>query len=183
MDEFLREHSIHDLRQRIYGLTESHVALLESYGIESAYDVEKIKLYGVPSISNTLMIELLNWRAEVERSFVFRPEHGVTLDNLKSIESAAIQRFKMSQARKILMGDERLKAQADAGKEALVQVLTAYDNEVRQWRKSAEEYTSFQKTRTLLERLLNRSPAVYFVAPALLIPSLTGLIYYLMQQS
>jgi DNA-binding helix-hairpin-helix protein with protein kinase domain len=180
MDDYLREHSIRE-SCTIYGLTQSHITMLESYGVESAYDLERIKLYGVPSMSSTLMIELLNWRAELERKFEFKPEHGVTLDNLKSLQGAAVQRFKMSQARKILMGDERLRGLAKAGKEALVQALTEFDAEAKQWRKTAEEYVAHQKTRTLVERTLNRAPAAMFLAPAVLIPALTGLVYYLMQ--
>jgi DNA-binding helix-hairpin-helix protein with protein kinase domain len=181
MDDYLREHSIRD-SCKIFGLTTSHIALLESYGVESAYDLERIKLYGVPSISSTMMIELLNWRAELERKFVFRPEHGVTLDNLKSLAGAAVQRFKMSQARKILMGDERLHTLAKAGKEALVLALGEYDSELRGWKKTAEEYLALQKTRTFLERTLNRSPAVTFAIPAVLIPVLAGLVFFLMNR-
>ena len=44
-----------------------------------------------------------NWRAEMERRFRFNPEHGITLDNLKSIGDAVVRRFKMMQARKILI--------------------------------------------------------------------------------
>ena len=63
-----------------------------------------------------------------------------------------------------------------------MQALSAYDAEMRGWRKTAEEYVAHQKTRTLLERLMNRSPAVIFVAPAVVVPAIGWLIWYLMQQ-
>jgi len=177
-DEYLRDHALCDHYQRIFGMTPSHVTLLESYGVESAYDLERIKLCAVPSIDSTIMIELLNWRAELERRFVFKPEHGVTLDNLKSLGGAAVQRFKMSQARKILMGDERLRTLAEAGNSALAQSLAAFDEEVRRWRRLAGEFSEFQQSRGLLERTINRSPASLFF-PTLGVLALAALVHYL----
>jgi DNA-binding helix-hairpin-helix protein with protein kinase domain len=178
LDDFLNEYSIRDNFQKIQGLTQSHVTILESYGVESAYHLERIKLYGIPSIHSALMIELLHWRSELERQFVFKPEHGVTLDNLKSLAGAAVQRFKMTQARKILMGDERLRAFAEAGKEALVRDVTAFDIEVLQWKTTANELCEHQKTRTLLERTINRSPAT-LILPGLIVLIAAGLLFFI----
>jgi DNA-binding helix-hairpin-helix protein with protein kinase domain len=157
LDEYLRNLSIRDNVQSIAGLTLSHVTLLESFGVESAYDAERMKLYGIPTIDEAMSINLVQWRAEMERRFKFNPEHGITLDNLKSIGDATVRRFKMMQARKIMMGNERLKMLADAGKNELVASLTSFDADLRQWKAVAAELTEFQEKRHPLERLMNRS--------------------------
>ena len=121
------------------------MTLLESFGVESAYDAERMKLYGIPTIDEAMSINLVQWRAEMERRFRFNPEHGITLDNLKSIGDATVRRFKMMQARKIMMGNERLKMLADAGKNELVASLTSFDAELRQWKAVAAELAEFQQ--------------------------------------
>ena len=96
-----------------------------------------------------MSINLVQWRAEMERRFRFNPEHGITLDNLKSIGDATVRRFKMMQARKIMMGNERLKMLADAGKNELVASLTSYDAELRQWKAVAAELTANFRSRAV----------------------------------
>jgi DNA-binding helix-hairpin-helix protein with protein kinase domain len=157
LDEYLRNVSIRDNVEMISGLTLSHVTLLESFGVESAYDAERMKLYGIPTIDEAMSINLVQWRAEMERRFRFNPEHGITLDNLKSIGDATVRRFKMMQARKIMMSNERLKMLADAGKNELVASLSSFDADMKQWKAAAAEYAEFQQSRRPLERLINRS--------------------------
>jgi DNA-binding helix-hairpin-helix protein with protein kinase domain len=172
LDDFLRNLSIRDNYAQIPGMTMSQVTLLEAFGVESAYDVERVTLYGIPTIDDATTIGLLNWRAAIEHRFHFKPEHGITLDNLNSIGDAATRRYKMIQARKILMGYERLKILAEEGKNRLAQALASFDSDVHRWQKLAKEYRNYQQSRRPFERLLNQSPttilgstgAVLFVA-------------------
>jgi DNA-binding helix-hairpin-helix protein with protein kinase domain len=177
LDEFLRDLSIRDNLGSIAGLTLSHATLLESFGVESAYDAERMKLYGIPMIDETLAINLVHWRAEMERRFRFNPEHGITLDNLKSINEGAVRRFKMMQARKILLADDRLKMLADAGKNSLVAALTSFDADVRLWKNVAKELIDFQSQRRFLERLINRN-YLTILGPTIGIVALALLVYY-----
>jgi hypothetical protein len=160
-------------------LTLSHVTLLESFGVESAYDAERMKLYGIPTIDEAMSINLVQWRAAMERQFRFNPEHGLSLDNLKSINDAAVRRFKMMQARKIMMGNERLKLLSDTGKNELVSALRSFDADNKQWKAVAKELIDFQEQRRPLERLVNRS-YLTILAPAGGVVAVAGLLYYLL---
>jgi DNA-binding helix-hairpin-helix protein with protein kinase domain len=94
--DFLRGFLIRDSFSQIPGMTASHVTLLESYGVESAADVEQLKLYGIPSIDSEMTMELLQWRTGVERGFVFDTEHSATLAQMRVDGDAAAKRFKAS---------------------------------------------------------------------------------------
>jgi DNA-binding helix-hairpin-helix protein with protein kinase domain len=156
--DFLRQHLIRDDARRIAGLTTSHVALLESFGVESANDVERLKLYGVPNIDEDLTMELLQWRQQVERGYTFNPEHGEILAELRGGGEAGGRRFKVSQARKILTGQEQLQALASARRVELTQILGQYEVATSQWLKVAKQLRDFQNGRRPLERLINHSP-------------------------
>ncbi len=177
LDDFLRNLSIRDNYSQIPGMTMSQVTLLEAFGVESAYDVERVTLYGIPTVDDTTTIGLLNWRAAIERRFHFKPEHGITLDNLHSIGEAATRRYKMIQARKILMGYERLKMLAEEGKNRLAQALASFDADVRRWRKLADEYRNHQQSRRPFERLLNQSSQTVLGSTAAVL--IVALLFYL----
>jgi DNA-binding helix-hairpin-helix protein with protein kinase domain len=177
LDEYLRNQSIRENVHMIPGMTISQVTLLEAFGVESAFDAERMKLIGIPTIDEAMSINIVNWRATMERQFRFNPEHGITLDNLKSIGDAVVRRFKMMQARKILAGDERLKMLADEGKNELVATLKPYDAEIRQWREVAAELCKIQESRRPLERMLNRS-LLTILLPTLGMVGLALLFYF-----
>jgi DNA-binding helix-hairpin-helix protein with protein kinase domain len=159
-NEYLRGFLIRDCYKQIPGLTTSHVTLLESFGVESAYDVEQLKLYGIPSIDAEMTMELLQWRAQVERGFVFDTEHSQTLAAMRVDEEAAARRFKVTLARKILMGADRLDVLVDTRKAELARVLAQYDDVAGQWTAVAKQLAEVQNGRRPLERLLNRGPVV-----------------------
>jgi DNA-binding helix-hairpin-helix protein with protein kinase domain len=182
LEDYLRGHSIRDHHRAIAGLTQSHVAVLESYGVETANDLARLKLYGVPSIDSALVIELLDWGTKVKRKFVFKPEHGMTLDSLKSVDSAAVLRFKMSQAKKVLMGSERLRVLAEAGKKALADDLAEFDGRTRRWRKKAAQLWNHQRNRSAVERTINRAPVAILIALAAGILAFAWLTFFLLAQ-
>lgn len=179
-EDYLRDHSIRDHYREIDGLTPSHVAVLESYSVETANDLARLKLYGVPSINSSLVIELLNWGTKIRRQFEFKPDHGMTLDSLKTQDSAAVMRFKMSQAKKVLMGHERLTILADEGRKALREELAEFDQRVGRWRRKGAQLWNHEKNRSAVERAINCTPAVVFLAPAFGIPAFGWLTYYML---
>ena len=159
-NNFLRSHMVRDHITEIPGMTTSMIPMLESYGVESALDVHKLGVYGVPLLSPEVALEMLQWRELIEQQFVFKPEHGVTAADLERTQQAATQRFKISQARKILIGARHLDSLALVGKAALKRTGRDFETHSNQWKEIARARGSYQQSRTKLEQLLNISPAV-----------------------
>jgi len=159
-NKFLRNHIVRDHIGDIPGMTASMIPMLESYGVETALDVHKLGVYGVPLLSPELALEMLQWRELLEQRFVFKPEHGVTAADLERAQMAATQRFKISQARKILIGARHLDSLALVGKAALKRSAREFETHSTQWKEIAREKGQYQLCRTQLERSINASPAV-----------------------
>ncbi len=174
-NNYLRSLILRDHIDEIPGLNASLIPMLESYGVESALDVHKLGVYGVPSMSAELAMELLQWRQDVEQGFEFKPEHGVTAADLERTQNAAIQRFKISQARKILIGARHLDSLAMVGKAAVKRAGRDFDTFRTQWKELARSKGEYQQSRTPLERKINRSPAG-IIAVAVAIPVVGGLM-------
>lgn len=159
-NDYLRGHHVRDYLDDIPGLKVSMIPMLESYGVETALDVHKLGVYGVPNLSPEVALEMLQWRELIEQRFEFKPEHGVTAADLDRANQAATQRFKISQARKILIGARHLDSLAMVGKAALKRSGREFEKYSAKWKEIAREKGSFQQSRTKLERLINVSPAV-----------------------
>lgn len=172
-EDHLRGFSLRDYRRRIKGLTPQILAVLESYGIDSAYHVQKDLLLGVPLISPSLTIELQNWRAGVEQKFEYRPEEGMSERELNADKQEATRRFKISQARKVLQGAKRLRAMAFAAQGQLDQNLVKFKRRVDKWRDLAQQRQAGQMARSSWERAMNHN--VWTVAAAGVGAPLVGL--------
>ncbi|MHB1559610.1 MAG: hypothetical protein ACYC61_19350 [Isosphaeraceae bacterium] len=68
LEEYLDQALIRDAK--IKGMSGKCILALESYGIETAKDVELLKTQKVPGIGGVLWNRLFDWREEVERAFV-----------------------------------------------------------------------------------------------------------------
>jgi len=156
-NNFLRGHMLRDHIAEISGLTASMIPMLESYGVESALDVHKLGVYGVPVIGPELALEMLQWREHVEQRFKFKPEHGITAADMERAKQAATERFKISQARKILIGARHLDSLAMVGKAALRRSARDFETLSSKWKAIAREKGSYEQNRTQLERTLNSS--------------------------
>jgi DNA-binding helix-hairpin-helix protein with protein kinase domain len=176
--DFLRQFLIRDYFRKIPGLNPSQVIMLESFGIESANDVERLRLYGIPSIDGELVIELMDWRSTVERGFNFTPEHGISLSEVGVAKEAAVRRYKISQARKILTGSKQLETLAAGGRSELALNLTQFNQAADQWRGVAEQLTDYQSGRRSFERLINESSS-RILALALGVPFIAFLLFVL----
>ncbi len=163
-NRFLSRHLIRDNVSAIRGLSHAAVPLLESFGIESALDVDRLKLVGVPGMAAGLMMELMNWREQVEATFAFKPDHGVTLNQVEVAGEATIRRFRVSQARRVLMGAKQLQALAESGRYELNRLLADYDAVVAEGNDIALRLRDFQSSRRKLEYWLNRSPETTLAA-------------------
>jgi DNA-binding helix-hairpin-helix protein with protein kinase domain len=90
LENFFIEHAT------IPGIGPSRKATLESYGIETAADVDNQRIVAVPGFGPAMAEKLIEWRRETERGFRFDPSKGV--DPQKVI---AIDRDVASRKRKI----------------------------------------------------------------------------------
>ena len=174
--EFLRQFLVRDYMRQISGLTVSDVAMMESFGMDSANDVDRMRLYGVPSLDPEAVVALLDWRREVEQKFVFNPEHGITLASVGQTKELAVRRFKIAQARKILSGAKQVETLAEVGRGDLKRALSHFDGELERWKAKAKECRESQSGRFGLEMLLNRAPSVTFSLVAI-VSVIAGIIW------
>ena len=174
-NRFLRSHLVRDYVADIPGLNPGMVPMLESYGVETALDVHKLGVYGVPGLSPELALELLQWRELIEQQFVYKPEHGVTAEDLERTKQAATHRFKLSQARKILIGARHLESLAMVGKAAVKRSVREFETVKEKWKQIARQKGAYQQSRTKLERTINSSPAAV-ASVAVAIPIVGGLL-------
>jgi len=90
LDEHLRNCFISSAR--INGVGPGRIAALESYGIESAYDVQKQRVLNVPGFGNKMTQRLLSWRQQKQREFCFNPAKGVPQTDLQALEMKYAQK-------------------------------------------------------------------------------------------
>jgi DNA-binding helix-hairpin-helix protein with protein kinase domain len=174
--EFLRQFLVRDYMRQINGLTVSDVTMMESFGMDTANDVDRMRLYGIPGLDPEIVMELLDWRREVEQKFVFNPEHGITLASVGQTKELAVRRFKIAQARKILAGAKQVETLADVGKADLARALAQFDAALEQWKAKAKQYRESQSGRSRLELFINRSPS-FAIGLALGIPFVAMIVW------
>jgi DNA-binding helix-hairpin-helix protein with protein kinase domain len=176
--EYLRSFSLRDCIRKIFNLTPSQVIMLESFGVETANDIERIRLYGIPSIDPETVVELLQWRWDVEQAFVFTPEHGITIADVGAAKEMAVRKFKISQARSILTGAKQIETLAEVAESDLRRGLNQFDAACEQWKSAAKEFRDFQSGRRRFERLINQSPS-HVVGAALGVPFVAAVLFFL----
>jgi DNA-binding helix-hairpin-helix protein with protein kinase domain len=160
LNRHLASHVIQDHVAGIAGLNFSMLSMLQSFGVESAHDVDHLKLIGIPNLGPGLTLELMTWREKVEKSFKFKPEHGVSMDDAKQAGESALRRFKIAQARKVLMGAKQLDAMAEVGLAETNRDLKKFSTVAESARQVASQLRDFQSDRRPLERYLNSNPYV-----------------------
>ena len=92
LENFFIEHAT------IPGIGPGRKAMLESYGIETAADVEKQRIVFVPGFGPAMAEKLIEWRRETERGFHFDPSKGVDPQKIVAIDrDIATQKKKIEQ--------------------------------------------------------------------------------------
>lgn len=177
-NRFLASHLIQEHVAHIPGMSFALASILQSYGIESALDIESMRLMGLPMLTPVLTMELMNWRESVERDFVFKPDHGVSLGDMNAARDMAVNRFKIYQAKRILMNAKHLDSMASAGREQLTRDVNQFVQSAVAARDAAVELRNFQSGRHALERLLNHSYAA-IAGVSLAAPAVGWLLYWL----
>jgi len=178
LNKFLTKHLIFDHAAEIPGMTPALTAVLQSYGIENPLDVDRIKLLGVPMVSDGLILELNAWRDRVASQFTFKSEHGVNFYDAEGGGKAAVARFKVAQARRILMASHHLDSLAEGSRERMERELNYFDRSAEPVRELAKNLRNFQSARRPWERAINQSPLIV-AAAALAGPAVGGMLYWL----
>jgi len=73
-------------RAKIPGVGPSRKVMLESYNIETAWDVEEKRVLRVPGFGPALTREMVNWRRSVEAKFRFDPRKGIDPQEIAALD-------------------------------------------------------------------------------------------------
>lgn len=179
-EDHLKSYSIRDYRRRIPGLTQQMISILQSYGIDSAFQVQKDLLTGVPGLTPAVVMELIAWHDRMAERFEYKPEEGCSEAELNADRQEATRRFKISLARKILRGARQMRAMAFAAQGALDKDLSKYKRRLEDWRGLARDRQASEASRSPWERKINTSIGV-LIAAGLLAPLLGVMLWFLMQ--
>ena len=90
-------------------LGENRKAALRSFGIETAADIAPHKIMSIPGFDTTLINELMNWRKQQERKFVYDDENRVSASDIQSLIHTFQPKIRRVE-REILAGIEKLHA-------------------------------------------------------------------------
>jgi DNA-binding helix-hairpin-helix protein with protein kinase domain len=73
-------------RAKIRGVASGRIAMLASYGIETAADIERAKIMQIPGFGEMLTSELMRWRQGHERNFRFNPNEPIDRRDTDAID-------------------------------------------------------------------------------------------------
>ena len=121
-------------KSTIDGIGASRKATLLSYGIETAADVTRTALSGVPGFGEVLSRRLLQWRAAQEKRFCFDPGKGIGPKEAEAVMRDVLSRQAQLEARLRAGRDELSRTAADIQqrRRLLEQQLETAARELRQ---------------------------------------------------
>ncbi len=175
-NQYLSTQLIQEQVAEIPGMTGPLAALFQSYGIESALDVDPFLMLGVPMLTPLLSLDLTRWREQLEAEFVHQPEHGLTPARMSADSNAASKRFKLYQARRILSHFKHVESAAIAAREQLSAEEEQFYAHAVEARDAALALRDFQSARRSWERRINRSPRDILTV-TLAIPAVAWLLW------
>ncbi len=73
-------------RARIPLIGEARVAMLASYGVETAADVSSAKIVSIPGFGETLASNIMTWRRDHEKNFRFNPNEPVNPKDIAAMD-------------------------------------------------------------------------------------------------
>lgn len=156
-NEFLRQHIIRgDVADRL-NLPPLTISMLESYGIESALEIDDDLLYGTPNLHQSTMINLKQWRASIEQKFVFKPSLGMTSREVQLGNPATIRNIKAFQSTKIIASGKRMNLLAQTGQNEIAEAVHGLQEIALQWKRTQHRLLELQASRLLPEKLINHS--------------------------
>lgn len=133
-DDYLRKCFISDHGGDLWGIGQGRLATLESYGIETAYDINANNLALIRGIGPALSASLLNWRAAKEREFRFDHNQGQRGPMAKQLDRHFLQ-LKFNLTKQLEQGPaelEKITREAHAEVDPLDAKLAELEQEVAQ---------------------------------------------------
>lgn len=153
--EYFQQYRIRDQVDKISRLTMARAVMLERYGIETADDIDPYMLQGIPNISASLQIDLVNWRNQLAANLAAQPHAVRPVEDTQQYNAALIRDFKVHQAQKILLETKRIKVDAQKLHAELVNARKVFDKLGVDWRSTANKLYTTQRERRRLERWIN----------------------------
>lgn len=99
LEQALRETQMHryleqfDIASKdIPHIKEGRKAMLSAYGIDSAADVTRSALEGVPGFGSFLIAQVLSWRQSLEATFKFNPGQGIDPADIQRVDRDIVKR-------------------------------------------------------------------------------------------
>ncbi len=114
----------------LFNIGAARVAVLRSWGVETAAEIEDGKITGIPGFGRNLTERLVNWREALERRFHFEPAAVADPRNVQRLdrELAARRARYMKELRvAILALEKRINAIADARRALSQQLESAFN--------------------------------------------------------
>jgi DNA-binding helix-hairpin-helix protein with protein kinase domain len=132
LERFLDQFRIE--RTKIRHIGPSRQATLQSYGIETAADIDPIVITRIPTFGPAMAQVLLTWRQEIERHFVFDPSRGLDPEDLRALDrSLATQKAQIE--RELKAGPlhlEQLRRSIELRRQRLLPQLTLLAGRIAQ---------------------------------------------------
>ena len=103
----------------------TRVAMLASYGVETAADIEPAKIKNIPGFGTAITRHLLDWRAQHERNFRFNPNEAVDPREIANVERD-VQLKQINLIQDLKSGAQRLshfRAEAISARERLKPIV------------------------------------------------------------
>jgi len=86
LERFLDQHRIE--RAKIKHIGPARRAALQSYGIETATDIDPSTITRIPGFGQAMAQSLLAWRLGIERAFVFDPGRGIDPADVRALDGS-----------------------------------------------------------------------------------------------
>lgn len=107
----------------ISGIGDGRKATLQSYGIETAADVDRSRILSIPGFGPSLTGRLVEWRKKLAARFVFDPNKGVDPALITKMDNELLRRQQQLEAA-LLKGEAELRAAAIQAEAARTAMLT-----------------------------------------------------------
>ena len=124
----------------LFNIGAARIAVLRSWGVETAAEIEEAKISGIPGFGRNLTERLVNWREGLEQRFHFEPAAVTDPRDVQQIdrELAARRTRYMKELRPAILALEKRIGDIEDDRRALWQRLEAAFNERMLARHNAE---------------------------------------------
>jgi DNA-binding helix-hairpin-helix protein with protein kinase domain len=133
LQKFLDSFRIYDAK--IEKISHTKKATLQSYGIETAADIDPRYLAVIPGFGSKHTKNLMDWRRKIESRFVFNPNKGVDRFQLAEIHKK-INEEKSKLENELSKGADQLKHIADETKKIRIDLMEKIETALQEYAKA-----------------------------------------------